>query len=257
MPGHASLGLRSSERRNWIPESEVRKVCNLSDELTWSSSLSCATACALASRYWRTALKISHATQAPVPKTAKTASCCLSNGESPSITTTSQLDDGKQERRQQEPAPHRLAVRSRTTPASTATSTFRSNGPPRKLPTPLNHRCLPFSRNNSASSFGQPKAPPKSWSSIRSATPPPTNPTPSARCSIQPEVVCGQDTVDCSLGHPLVLHSAVDLALAFAFASLVVILTLSAAEGEGPALAVPRHERASASLKGTAGSPRL
>ena len=97
MPRQASLGFGSSKRRNFCPDSDVRKTCRLSGELTRRSSLSCAAACDRAARYWRTALKISQVTHAPVPNTAKMASCCLSNGFFLSKSITPKEGRGKQQ----------------------------------------------------------------------------------------------------------------------------------------------------------------
>ena len=69
----------------------------------------------------------------------------------------------------------RLAAPSRTTPTYKATSTSRSNGLPRKLPTPPTHRSSLSSRNNSASNSSPPKASPRPSSSTTLPTPPPTN----------------------------------------------------------------------------------
>ncbi len=91
----ASFGFGSSERRNCLPGSEARKTCRLSGELTRSRSLSCAAACHRASRYWRTVLKISHATHAPAANTARIPICCLSNGSLPLPTTTLEENNGK------------------------------------------------------------------------------------------------------------------------------------------------------------------
>ena len=93
----ASFGFGSSERKNCLPDSEARKTSRLSGELTRTRSLSCAAACDRATRYWRTALKISQVTHAPVPNTAKMASCCLSNGYFLSKSITPKEGRGKQQ----------------------------------------------------------------------------------------------------------------------------------------------------------------
>src|SRR5215472_19299604 len=69
-----------------------------------SRSLSCAAACLRASKNWRTVLKISQATHAPTPNTARIANCCLSNGSLLLPVTTLWEDNGK-------PAPAAFANR--------------------------------------------------------------------------------------------------------------------------------------------------